>query len=447
VALQHISCAPGAHIGEQITRQFLMAEMTTSQGILLTNYHHPAGNGTEEHDLVLINERGVWAIEVKHWFGRIDADAVYWMHAGNRHHSPVISVEKKAKSIYSALADAGFHNVSVVGLVALTRHEGRFRSEPPEEHRRKIFRLTQPLIDAVTGTDYLFNQNSQALTPTLIEKIANVLVQRKVDPERLIIGSYRLVRELEPGEGFRVYEAQHLRFENQRARVKRYQVSGYNSKAELDEAVRRFERDMRALLQLEHPSIVREIDFLPDSDSDDTCWMLTEWIEGQALADRLDDARPIAFDEQIRILKALCTALENCHSKGILHRNISPASLYLADDGSVKLGDFDFARLPAAVGKTISVTGAPLTTNKYTAPELRDSFRQADVRADLYSLGAIWYDLALRRPADEPVILARIAEAPLSKDGQDLMRMLLAPQPKKRPASAADVAEWLSLLG
>jgi hypothetical protein len=88
--IQHIPCAPGAHIGEQIARAYLLRELTSSQGILLTNYHHPAGNGTEEHDLLLINERGVWALEVKHWYGRVDADAVYWLHSGHRHHSPVI---------------------------------------------------------------------------------------------------------------------------------------------------------------------------------------------------------------------------------------------------------------------------------------------------------------------------------------------------------------------
>lgn len=444
--LQHIPCAPGAHIGEQIARQFLMRELAASAGVLLTNYHHPAGNGTQEHDLVLINERGVWAIEVKHWFGRIDADAVYWLHAGHRHPSPVISVEGKARSMASALSSAGFTNISTVGLVVLTRHEGKFGSDPPDEHRRKVFRLTRPLIEAVTGTDYLYRPHNQRLTPVLMQQIATTLVQRRVDPERRIIGSYRLLRELEPGASFRTYEAQHVRFEHLRARVKHYQVTGYTSRVELDAAVRRFEQDMRALIQLEHPGIVREIDFLPDADSDDTYWMLTEWIEGQSLRDMLDDDAPIAFADQLRVLRPLAAALAACHSKGILHRNVIPESVYVADTGEVKLGDFDCARVPGG-GTTISVTGMPLATSKYTAPELRDGFRPADARADLYALGALWYDMALRRPADEPIVLARVEEAPLSKDARELLRSLLAPQPKKRPASATEVQEWLEMLG
>lgn len=446
MALTHIPCAPGAHIGEQIARDYLVREITNSRGILLTNYHHPAGNGTEEHDLLLINERGVWALEIKHWFGRIDADHIYWYHSNHRSPSPIGVIETKAKSISSALQAAGFANISVVGMVVLTRHEAKFGTEPPEHHRRKVFRLSKPLIDAVIGREYLYRSHNQDLTPTQIKQIADLLVQRKVDPERRIVGSYRLLRELEPGEGFRAYEAQHIRFPDRRARVKQYQITGFSTKAELDEAVSRFEQDMRALSYLDgHPRIVRAIDFLADVDSDDTQWLLLEWIEGQTLKDRLDDETPILYADQLRILRSLADALAACHDQGIIHRNLTPASVYLTDDGGVKLGDFDFARVSGA-GRTISKTGIPLTLNKYTAQEIRGGFRPADARSDLYALGAIWYDLALRCPADEPLLLPKVDEAALPDDAKGILRSLLAPQPSKRPASAKEVSEWLELL-
>ena len=443
--LIHVPCAPGAHIGEQIARDYLMREHPASKGFLLTNYHHPAGNGTEEHDLLLINERGVWLIEVKHWFGRIDADQIYWSHSNHRSPSPVTTIETKAKSISSTLQSAGFTQTSVVGLVLLTRHEARFGSEPPEHQKRKVFRLSNRLIDAVTGRDYLYRPGNQDLTPIQMQKLCDLLVQRKVDPERQIVGSYRLLRELEPGEGYRAYEAQHTRFPGRRARVKQYQISGYSTKAELDELVNRFERDMQALSYLEgQPQIVRAIDFVADADNDDTQWLLLEWIEGQTLRDRLDDPAPIPFGEQLRVLRAVATALAACHEKGIIHRNLTPESIYLADDGSVKLGDFDFARITG--GKTIAKTGRALTVNKYTAQELRSGFKAADERSDLYALGAIWYDLTLRRPADEPVVLTLVDQAELSEDARSFLRSLLAPQPHKRPTSAREVSEWLEML-
>jgi serine/threonine protein kinase len=445
--LTHIPCAPGAHIGEQIARQFLIHELAQSNGVLLTNYHHPAGNGTQEHDLLLINERGVWAIEVKHWYGRIDADEVYWLHNGHKRHSPVISVETKAKTVYSALAEAGFSNVSVVGLVVLTRHEAKFRSHPPDEHQRKVFRLTAPLIEAVTGGDYVYRPTSQRLTPATIQRIADLLVERRIDPQRQIIGSYRLLRDLESDHGFDSGEAQHILLDHRRARVKRYRATGYSSYDDLKRAVQRFARDIGVLDMLAgSPHIVHAYDFLPDADSDDTYWLLLEWVEGQTLRDRLDDDLPIPVDAQLRILNTLTDALDACHHQGVLHRNLTPASVYLADDGTVKLGDFDFARVPG-VGYTISVTGQSLVHTKYTAPELRDSFGRVDQRSDLYALGALWYDMALRRPSDEPIMLPYLANAQLSKEASDILRMLLAPQPSKRPQHVHEVREWISLLG
>lgn len=444
--LHHIPCAPGAHIGEQIARDFLMRELANSHGILLTNYHHPAGNGTEEHDLLLINEHGVWALEVKHWFGRIDADHIYWYHSNHRSPSPVGVIETKAKSISSTLHAAGFTNISVVGMVVLTRHEAKFGIEPPDHHRRKVFRLSKPLIDAVTGREYLYRAQNQDVTPTQIKQIADLLVKRKVDPKRQIVGSYRLLRELELGEGFRSYEAQHIRFPGRRARVKQYQITGFSTKSELDEAISRFEQDMRALSYLDgHPHIVRAIDFLSDADNDDTQWLLLEWIEGQTLNDRLDDKTPIPYAEQLRILLPLADALTDCHDQGIIHRNLTPSSVYITENGLVKLGDFDFARI-SGTGRTISKTGIPLTLNKYTAQEIRGGFRSADARSDLYALGAIWYDLALRRPIDEPILLPEIVNAELPDDAKDILRSLLAPQPNKRPATAKEVREWLKLL-
>jgi serine/threonine protein kinase len=255
-----------------------------------------------------------------------------------------------------------------------------------------------------------------------------------------------LLRELEPGEGFRAYEAQHVRVDNRRARVKHYQVTGYTTREELEGAAQRFQRDIEALSQIDrHPNIVRAYDFLADVDSDDTYWLLLEWIEGRTLRDRLDDAAPIAFEEQLSILRSLAEALATCHDQGILHRNLTPASVYLADDGTVKLGDFDFARVSSS-GHTISKTGVPLTMNKYTPQELRGGFRPADARSDLYALGAIWYDMVLRRPSDEPVLMQLVEGANLPADAKELLRSLLAPQPNKRPASAKEVREWLELL-
>jgi serine/threonine protein kinase len=448
--LQHIPCAPGAHIGELITRDYLMRELEAAQGYLLSNYHHPVGNGSDEHDLILINNRGLWLLEVKHWFYRIDADGTHWLHNNQQHASPVISIETKAKRIASTLREAGFANISVVGMVILSRHDSTFGSKPPPEHMRKVFRLSQPLITAVSGRDYLFHANCRDLRPAQMQQIAELLKKGNISKAPTNIGNYRLVRELEPRQGYDETEAQHIAIETRRARVKRYHATGYTSKTELRAAIRHFTREVQALETLAgNQHIVRVYDFHPDPDSDDTCWLFLEWIEGQTLQRILEDQpadTTLPLDKQLRILRPLTSALAACHRKGILHRNLTPASVLLADDGTVKLGDFDLARVPG-IGTTISVTGQPLLIGKYAAPEIRDPYMQPDERTDLYALGAIWYDMALCRRSDNVVHLKKIADAPLPTDAQEIMRMLLAPQPDKRPASAGEVAEWLGVVG
>lgn len=122
------------------------------------------------------------------------------------------------------------------------------------------------------------------------------------------------------------------------------------------------------------------------------------------------------------------------------------SAAYVTDDGQVKLGDFDFARVPA-ISSTISTTGQPLVVNKYIAPEQLADPHQADARADLYSLGAVWYDLIFRRPESEPVLLSRIEKSNLpDDDARHLLRSLLATNPAERPASAAKVKKWFELL-
>jgi serine/threonine-protein kinase len=295
------------------------------------------------------------------------------------------------------------------------------------------------------GRAYLYSPSKQDLSALQIRQVANVLFRNTVDPDQRMIGNYRLNQDWMSCYGFDVCTAEHMTIKGRRARVKHYKATGYRSKAELQQAVQRFERDIQALESLApHPHIVRAYDFFADPYSDDAYWLFLEWVDGQTLQDRLSNTGSPPFAEQLSILQSLTQALEACHAQGILHRNITPASIFLTDDGMVKLGDFDLARVPG-VGATVSTTGASAAINKYMAPESRDSFRAVDARADVYALGAVWYDMALPQPP-EVVLPPLVDQAVLSADAKDLLRSLIAPQPADRPASAKEVREWLSLL-
>lgn len=442
MALRVIPCAPGAHIGEQITLGFLKQNL--SNGVILTNYHQPDQTGTLEIDLAVINYQGVWLLEVKHWWGRIDADSIHWLHAGRKHPSPLTTIESKAKVVHSTLSKAGLEYVSVVGLVILSKGTGTLQIDDPRADR--VFGLNEALIQALTSRDFVFSRRSMILKRSQVDRIKDILARKYVDPDWQIVGSYRLVDRIGSGEHYEAFEGQHTHVQSRRARVKRYHIEAIQSRKHLEESVRRFKQDIEALAQLEgHPNIIQAYDFLSDPDTDDTYWLLLEYVDGVTLRDFLDEGREMSLEEQISILIPVADALSFCHQEDILHRNLTPRAIYVTEAGDVKVGDFDFARVPT-LGFTISQTGHPLVQNKYIAPEQLADPRTADYRADLYSLGAIFYELTFRPPADEPILMHRIESSSLPVEACNLMCQMLSTRPSERPKSAAAVKECFELL-
>src|SRR6266567_4940497 len=153
MTLQYIACAQNDNKGEQITRNFLMSTLDQSNGVLLGNYHLPEKNSTRECDFVLFNRQGIWILEVKNWRGSIIIDQVKWQrNDGLIQHSPLISVATKAKILARILEQAGFKNISIVGLVVLAQANAKLQNsdnitlrEPRED---TIFRLDDRLIRA-----------------------------------------------------------------------------------------------------------------------------------------------------------------------------------------------------------------------------------------------------------------------------------------------------------
>ena len=452
MTLQFISCAPNDNEGEQITRNFLMSALAHTDGILLGNYHIPVNNGTYECDFVLVNELGVWLIEVKNWRRVIRIDRINWQRDdGLIIHSPLTSIETKAKTLATLLKNTGFRNVSVIGLVVLAQSKAVVKNSndlnrEPQEH--KIFYLDDRLIRALSNRNYLFDKKNTELTSRRIQQIADMLLPRAIDPDQQRISdSYRILYDLGPSPDgvFHAYKAENINIPGRYARAKKYYAATAFSTGDLAEGIFRFRRDLQALTKMgDHPHIVRVYDYLPDRNSSDIYWLLLEWMQGITLQDRIDNGAPMPFEEQRYILNAILDAIDYCHKNGILHRNLTPACIYLLDNNSVKLSDFDFARVPDITG-TLTTIGEPLPTRAtlYTAPELLTNAREADVRSDLYSLGAIWYDMLVRPEPTENIDLSRIEKIGIPTDASALLVSLLSPDPDRRPRNARAVKRWL----
>ena len=176
-------------------------------GIVLTNYYHPEGSGTLELDIVLVNYYGIWLIDVKHWWGKIVADDVEWLQGDRKHLSPLSSIDHKVKVIYSDLLRLKFKDLSVVGFVVLSRGKQMLTITDPR----------QPGVWPEPGPDpgahdprKVYSLRSPVLSSRQVEEVANALVHRHVDPDRKIVGSYRIVGDLAPGENYQAFEGQHI---------------------------------------------------------------------------------------------------------------------------------------------------------------------------------------------------------------------------------------------
>lgn len=153
----------------------------------------------------------------------------------------------------------------------------------------------------------------------------------------------------------------------------------------------RFSREGRALARLTHPNIVSVFDF---GISGSYYWLLMEYVDGVNLRQAMHaDAMQPA--EALHIIPAICAALEYAHGQGVLHRDIKPENILIDTAGKVKIADFGVAKLSGEAGQrvTLTLSGSALGTPAYMAPEQIERPQDVDHRADIYSLGVVFYEM------------------------------------------------------
>jgi tetratricopeptide (TPR) repeat protein len=221
----------------------------------------------------------------------------------------------------------------------------------------------------------------------------------------------------------------------------------------------RFVREARALAELRHPAIVRYVAHGATPAGEP--YLVMEWLEGLDLSDRLAKGA-LGVDESVELGRRVAGALAHAHSRGIVHRDLSPANLFLVDAQieRVKVLDFGLARLRADTQQKLSHEGGPVGTLGYMAPEQARGASDVDARADLFSLGCVLFECLTGRPpfwaehylavlakivvADVPRVRELEPRVPLALD--DLIAKLLAKDRDARPPNADAVIDALGSL-
>jgi serine/threonine-protein kinase len=155
---------------------------------------------------------------------------------------------------------------------------------------------------------------------------------------------------------------------------------------EAKEGLERFKREAQAAGRLSHPNIVGVYDY---GETDETAYIVMEFIEGQSLKQMLDARERFPVAETVRIMEQMLAGLQFSHDSGVVHRDIKPGNVMIAKGGRVKLADFGIARIESSV---MTQDGTMLGTPAYMSPEQLMALT-VDARSDLYSAGVVLYQL------------------------------------------------------
>lgn len=200
------------------------------------------------------------------------------------------------------------------------------------------------------------------------------------------------------------------------------------------ESIDRFRTEAKAMARLIHPNIPAVYDF---DVSSGYCYLVMEFIDGRNVHE-LVTQHSLTPELTCNLIAQVCEALQFAHQRGIVHGDIKPSNLLVTQEGVLKLADFGLAQLMDAGSRESGGDYAPMGTPEYAAPELWQPDVVMDHRADLYSLGCVFYEMLTGAPPEGSF---QLPAGPLKLDPKidAIISRCMQQQPAQRYQSAAEI--------
>ena len=263
-----------------------------------------------------------------------------------------------------------------------------------------------------------------------------------------IVGNYELLEKIADGGMGSVYRGRH-RDTGQIVAIKVVPPTMAGNAVLL----KRFEQEFRAASMLDHPNIVRALDY---GESGNTPFLVMEFVDGETLGKRIERGGPIPEAEDIRVIAQVAQGLHRAHKQGMIHRDVKPDNVLLTADGEAKLADLGLVK-EVETDLNLTRTGRGLGTPHFMAPEQFRNAKNADVRCDIYSLGATLYmmvtgelpfrgmgplDAWMKKMAND-LTPARTLTPALSERVDWAIRRAMSADPEMRPGTCREFVEDL----
>lgn len=218
--------------------------------------------------------------------------------------------------------------------------------------------------------------------------------------------------------------------------------------------LKRFEQEYNIASTLDHPNIVRALAFGYHGTSP---YLVMEYVAGESLGEKLVRDGPLPESEAIRIIAMVAQGLHKAHKQGLVHRDVKPDNILLNSDGQAKLADLGLVK-ELETDLNLTRTGRGLGTPHFMAPEQFRNAKNADVRCDIYSLGATLYQMvtgelpfkslgpleAWMKKIDNQITPPRELVPTLSERVDWAIRRAMSADPNQRPASCREFIEDLT---